>query len=157
YYWDAYTLLDGIESWFGNGKNDAQDCHGDSGGPITQLVNGKTTTFGVTSWGFDVGVQGLCDLAGAYSTFEPTGLAFLAYQTACPLVPKAGACEDLTTAVRCAPPSEGGYKETKTDCGALGQICGQDETGAVACVDDPCEGIPAEGVCNGDVATRCTK
>lgn len=153
--WDSYLLQDGIEGWFGNGKYDAQSCHGDSGGPITLSVAGQTTVFGVTSWGFDA-ANGLCELGGAYATLGPISLDFIDYQTACPSIPRAGTCEDLNTAVRCIPPTEGGYKITKTDCATLGQICGQDETGAVACVDDPCEGLPAEGVCEGDTATRCT-
>jgi len=154
--WDSYLLLDGVESWFGNGKTDAQDCHGDSGGPITLSINGKTTVFGTTSWGFDA-ANGLCELGGAFSTFGPVAMDFLAYQSACPMVPRAGTCLDLNTAERCIPPTEGGYKITTTDCSQLGQICGVDEAGELGCIDDPCEGIPAEGVCEGAVAKRCTK
>jgi hypothetical protein len=119
-------------------------------------VNGKTTVFGVTSWGFDIGPNGMCDLGSAYTTFEPVGLDFLAYQTACPMVPRAGSCDGATTAVRCITPPEGGYRITTTDCSQLGQMCGFDESGAIGCVDDPCAGLPAEGLCDGDVATRCT-
>ncbi len=153
--WDTHVLLDG-EAWFGNGQFDAQTCHGDSGGPITALVNGKTTVFGVASWVNFVDERRLCELGAAYATLEPIALDFLAYETACPLLPREGTC-DGATAVRCVPPDEGGYRVTRTDCSTLGQICDLDETGAAACVDDPCEGISTEGVCAGTVATRCTR
>ena len=155
-WWDNTLLLDGIEGWFGHGATDAQGCNGDSGGPMTNLLNGKTTVFGVASW-ITYKKDNLCDLGTAYSVLNPITVDFLQYQQACPMVPRAGACLDLNTAERCIPPTEGGYKITTTDCSQLGQICGVDEAGELGCIDDPCEGIPAEGVCEGAVAKRCTK
>ena len=155
--WEEYRLLDdGVEGWFGNGPGNAQACHGDSGGPIALAVNGKTTVFGVASWVAWVDEQALCELGAAYATLNSTAMDFIAYETACPMIPREGTCADLTTAVRCATPAEGGYRELRTDCSALGLICGTDETGALGCVEDPCDGVPTEGICEGDVAVRCT-
>jgi hypothetical protein len=153
--WDE-TLLLANEGWFGNGCHDAQACNGDSGGPILLAVNGKSTVFGVASWVSYRDENLMCDLGTAYAGLDPVALDFLAYQTKCPLVPRAGTCDGDTTAVRCAPPSEGGYRITRTNCANLGQICGMDPSGEIGCVDDPCEGIPEEGTCAGAVATRCS-
>jgi hypothetical protein len=152
---DTTLLLDGIEAWAGAGAGDAQACTGDGGGPITALIGGKTTVLGVSSWGF--GANESCTLDGsAYASLNPVSLDFIDYETQCPLVPRAGTCEGLNVALRCAGTDEGGHRELRTDCSVLGQICGFDETGAIGCVDDPCEGIPDGGLCNGEVATRCS-
>ncbi|HEY2517947.1 MAG TPA: trypsin-like serine protease [Polyangiaceae bacterium] len=154
--WDGTLLETGIEGWFGNGANDAQTCFGDTGGPIMMQNGGKTTVYGLASWVSWYDTNQVCELGAAYTMLEPIGLDFIAYQTACPLIPKAGACADLVTAARCIPPEEGGYRMTTTDCSMLGQICGLDDTGTPGCVDDPCDGIPTQGECNGSVATRCS-
>src|SRR5690606_26813385 len=78
------------------------------------------------------------------------------YETQCPLIPREGTCDGPTVAVRCADPDEGGRRELRTDCGELGLFCGLDEDGAIGCIEDPCEGLPPEGVCDGDVAIRCS-
>jgi len=153
-FYDTFALIDGIEGWFGNGHGDAQACSGDSGGPITALRNGKTTVHGVASWVLTK--EPLCELGTAYAALEPISLDFIDYELHCPLIPVEGGCDGLTTAVRCATPEEGGRREVRTDCGELGLICGVDELGEIGCVDDPCEGLPAEGTCEGTVATRCT-
>lgn len=152
---DKTQLLGGIEAWFGAGPGDAQACTGDGGGPITARLNNQTTVFGVSSWGFGSNAQ--CTLDGsAYASINPLVLDFIDYETHCPLVPRAGTCETVTVALRCAGNNEGGRRELRTDCGELGQVCGVDENGALGCIDDPCEGLPPEGVCNGDVAVRCS-
>lgn len=152
---DQTLLLDGIEAWFGAGAGDAQACTGDGGGPITARVGTQTTVFGVSSWGF--GSNATCTLDGsAFASLNPVSLDFIDYETHCPLVPRAGTCETLTVALRCANNNEGGHRELRTDCGELGQICGTDADGKLGCIDDPCDGLPPEGVCNGDVATRCS-
>jgi len=154
--YDEFRLLDGIEAFFGTGKGDAQSCFGDSGGPITAKQGDKTTVFGVASWVFAFG-QNMCELdGGGYASLNPISLDFIDYQTKCPLIPAEGTCDGLNVAVRCATQLEGGYRELRTDCSELGLICGTDETGALGCIADPCEGLPAEGVCTGDVATRCS-
>jgi hypothetical protein len=158
YAWDNELLQDnGIEGWFGHGQGDAQTCFGDSGGPITKAVNGKPTVYGVASfvaWANDA--RTFCELGAAYATFNPTALDFVAYETACPMIPRGGHCLDLDTVERCATHEEGGYRPLTTDCDALGMICGYDDAGELGCVDDPCEGIAAQGQCDGDVAVRCT-
>ncbi|MGE0547957.1 MAG: trypsin-like serine protease [Kofleriaceae bacterium] len=153
--WDESLLLDGLEGWFGNGPHDAQTCFGDSGGPITLAANGKPVVYGVASWVAWYDSNYLCDLGAAYATLGPVGIDFIDAQIACPMVPAEGAC-DGNTVVRCVPPEEGGYYESRTDCGELGQTCGIDEAGQLGCIDDPCAGIPAEGFCDGTVATRCS-
>jgi len=148
-------LLDGVESWFGGVVGDAQACTGDGGGPITARVGTQTTVLGVSSWGF--GSNATCTLDGsAFASMNPVSLDFVDYETHCPLLPREGTCEGLTVAVRCANNNEGGHRVLRTDCADLGQICGVDENGALGCIDDPCDGLPPEGVCNGEVATRCS-
>lgn len=152
---DTTLLLDGIEAWLGAGAGDAQACTGDGGGPITARINDKTTVLGVSSWGF--GANETCTLDGsAYASLNPVSLDFIDYETHCPLVPRAGTCESLTVALRCAGNDEGGHRELRTDCGVLDQICGIDPSGQIGCVDDPCENIPDGGLCNGEIATRCS-
>jgi hypothetical protein len=152
---DTSLLLDGIEAWFGAGAGDAQPCTGDGGGPVTAKVAGATTVFAVSSWGF--GDNATCTLdGGAFASMNAVSLDFVDYETRCPLVPRAGTCETLTVALRCAGNNEGGHRELRTDCSDLGQICGTDEDGQLGCVDDPCDGIPAEGRCDGNTVTRCS-
>jgi hypothetical protein len=154
--WDTTLLEDGIEAWFGNGANDAQTCFGDTGGPVMMMNGGKTTIYGLASWVSWYDTNQVCQLGAAYTMIEPIGLDFLAYQAACPLIPAGGACADLVTAAVCIPPDQGGYRMTTTDCSMLGQICGLDSTGVAGCIDDPCDGLPTQGTCNGNVATRCS-
>jgi hypothetical protein len=152
--YEATRLIDGIEAWFGARAGDAQSCSGDSGGPITARDGNQTVLYGVASWVYRDPI--ICALiGGAYSSINHVTLDFLDYELNCPLIPKEGAC-DGETVVRCAQPEEGGRRELRTDCSELGLYCGFDEIGELGCIDDPCEGIPAEGVCNGDVATRCS-
>ncbi len=152
---DTTLLLDGIEAWLGAGDGDAQACTGDGGGPITAKLNDKTTVLGVSSWGF--GSNESCTLDGsAYASLNPVSLDFIDYETHCPLVPRAGTCEGLNVALRCAGNEEGGHRELRTDCSVLDQICGIDPSGQIGCVDDPCENIPDGGLCDGRVATRCS-
>ncbi|MGE0871532.1 MAG: trypsin-like serine protease [Kofleriaceae bacterium] len=153
--WDESLLLDGLEGWFGNGPHDAQTCFGDSGGPVTLATNGKPVVYGVASWVAYADENWMCELGAAYATLGPVGINFIDSQIACPMVPAEGACEG-NTVVRCVPPDEGGYYESRTDCGELGQMCGIDEAGELGCIDDPCAGLPSEGVCDGTVATRCS-
>jgi Trypsin len=152
---DETRLLDGIEAFAGGVGGDAQACTGDGGGPLTARVGTQTTVLAVSSWGF--GSNATCTLDGsAFASMNPVSLDFIDYETHCPLVPRAGTCEGLAVALRCANVNEGGRRELRTDCGELGQICGVDDNGELGCIDDPCEGLPPEGVCNGEIVTRCS-
>jgi len=151
--YDSERLLDGLEGFFGNGVGDAQACFGDSGGPMTAQQAGKTTVFGVASW--VPFADDLCRYGSTYASLNPISLDFIDYELKCPLIPREGTC-DGDTVVRCATHEEGGYRELRTDCSELGLICAIDEAGELGCTDDPCEGIPAEGTCDGSVAIRCS-
>ena len=148
------TLLPEHEASFGNAPGNAQDCYGDSGGPIVRLVDDQMTTYGVVSGGVE-SLELICDWGGVYSVFGPVAADFIDRALACPMIPVDGMCVG-DTAVRCAPPEEGGYVPVQTDCSLLGLMCAQDEAGEISCIEDPCLGIPAEGMCVGDVAVRCS-
>jgi hypothetical protein len=151
-YWptpeDLYAgtdLLDGYEAHFGGRRGDAQDCYGDSGGPIMKSVNGTFTTYGVVSGGI-ASKNMVCDAGGVFSTFGPATLTFIERELLCPLIPEAGKCEG-DTVIRCATPDEGGYRPLATDCADLGLTCGYDEAGELGCVE---ESIPVELSCEGN-------
>lgn len=143
-------LLDEYEAHFGGRAGDAQDCYGDSGGPILRSVGGVFTSYGVVSGG--ISSQNLiCDDGGVFSTFGPATLTFIERELACPMIPASGKC-DGDTVIRCATPDEGGYRPLSTDCSDLGLTCGLDEAGELGCVE---EGAPVvlscEGSCGGIV------
>jgi hypothetical protein len=146
---DSTRLIDGVEAWLGGECGDAQACDGDGGGPITAKVGGHETVFGVASWSFAT-----CEFGAAYATLTGPALDLVDYEIACPLVPRAGSC-DGDVAVRCAEPNEGPRRLLENDCAELGLTCGFGDDGKVACID-PCEGIPDAGLCQGDVAVRCS-
>jgi len=129
----ASELLPDYEAHFGGRAGDAQDCYGDSGGPILRSVNGQLTTYGVVSGGWS-SENLACDLGGVYATFGPAARTFITRELACPMIPLAGKC-DGDTVIRCATPEEGGYRPLSTDCGELGLTCGVDEAGELGCVD----------------------
>lgn len=71
YYYDVPLLAGGYEAWVGGGADEAQVCHGDSGGPLLKVVDGKFRVFGVVSTGVQ-GVKSVCESAGGnYATFGP--------------------------------------------------------------------------------------
>lgn len=149
-----FDLLDEYEVSVGNSPGNAQACRGDSGGPIAKSKNGELTVYGVRSAA--VGTYELtCDWGTVYATLGPAALDMVDAAVGCGLVPVEGTC-DGDIAMRCAPPEEGGYEVVQSDCSLFGLICGQDEAGEIGCIPDPCEGIPAEGTCEGDVAVRCS-
>jgi len=151
----VFDLLDEYEASVGGAPGNAQDCYGDSGGPLARIQGRQLEIFGVVSGG--VGTLDLvCDWGGVYAIFGPATLEMIDRALACGTVPAEGVCTDIDTIARCAPPEEGGWRVVETDCSLAGLICGEDESGELACIPDPCEGIPAEGMCEGDVAIRCS-
>ena len=49
------------------GSSEQQTCHGDSGGPALQRLNGVETVVGVTSFGYDESASSVC-FGGGYDT-----------------------------------------------------------------------------------------
>jgi hypothetical protein len=154
---ELYGLLELIpeyEATFGHLDGNAQSCFGDSGGPVMRQADGGLTVYGVTSWG--LGSETLvCDWGGAYAVFGPATLEFIDRSLACETVPADGMC-DGNVATRCADAEDGGYEVVETDCSEEGLICGQDDDRQITCIEDTCEGVPAEGMCEGDTVVRCT-
>jgi hypothetical protein len=150
------ALLAPGEVWFGGGAGDAQACYGDEGGPIVTTAAGRTSVLAVAAWFLPETTRLPCDFGAAYAAIDASGKDFIDYDLACGTIPREGTC-DGTTVVRCATPEEGGYRPLRTDCAELGLICGIDDAGELGCVDDPCDGIAADGQCEGDVAVRCAR
>ncbi|WP_437533488.1 trypsin-like serine protease [Sorangium sp. So ce726] len=136
-FYDGNVLLAGYEAFVGAGKGDAQTCYGDSGSPLVRMAGGKLRVHGVVSGGISTN-QLACDYGTVYATLGPEVLAFAkkasTWSDPCGDTAIDGVCEGFT-ATRCTALDEGPRRVTKTDCSLLGQTCGQDETGAVACVD----------------------
>jgi len=144
----ASELLPEYEAHFGGRAGDAQDCYGDSGGPILRSVGGVLTAYGVTSGGWSS--QNLvCDLGGVFATFGPATRTFIQRELACPMIPLDGTCEG-DVVVRCATPEEGGYRPLSTDCSVLGLTCGLDEAGELGCVEPAPPPEPVELSCVGN-------
>lgn len=62
------TGIDSISSLFVQiGGSSQQTCHGDSGGPALQVINGAETIIGVTSFGSDRSSTSVC-FGGGYDT-----------------------------------------------------------------------------------------
>ena len=150
-----FDLLPEYEATFGNAPGNAQACFGDSGGPILRPVNGELVVFGVTSGGLG-SIDLICDWGGVYSMLARAAFDLVNQVLACGTVPPEGTCPSLNEVQRCAPPVEGGWEVVSTDCSLFGLICGADSVGEIGCIPDPCAGIPEEGVCEGDVAIRCS-
>jgi hypothetical protein len=130
-------LLPEYQAFLGGKAGDAQPCFGDSGGPLIGMVGGVRTVFGNVTSGF-ASNRSLCDFGAVFAMFGPATRAFLqnalAWVDPCTGVSVKGRCEgDL--AVRCTTHAEGTRRISETDCGLLGQTCGLDATGTVACVD----------------------
>lgn len=135
------NLLPEYQAFLGGMRGDAQPCYGDSGGPLIAMLNGQRTVFGNVTSGF--GSSRLrCDFGAVFAVFGPSTQNYLAealsWVDPCIGTTVKGHCEgDL--AVRCTNRSEGKRRLSETDCGMLGQTCGLDETGSVACVDPPAQ------------------
>ncbi|AGP35485.1 hypothetical protein SCE1572_13675 [Sorangium cellulosum So0157-2] len=135
--YDEAILLAGYEALVGAGEGDAQPCHGDSGGPLVRIEGGRLRVYGVASGVISTN-QLACDYGAVYATLGPEVLAFAkkasTWSDPCGDTKIDGVCEGRT-AKRCTALDEGPRRVTKTDCSLLDQACGQDGTGAVACVD----------------------
>ncbi|KYG01083.1 hypothetical protein BE21_56840 [Sorangium cellulosum] len=136
-YYDEMVLLGGYEALVGAGEGDAQPCYGDSGSPLVRIEGGRLRVYGVAS-GVIRTNQLACDYGTVYATLGPDVLAFAkkasAWSDPCGDTEIDGVCVGFT-AKRCTALDEGPRRVTKTDCSLLGQTCGQDGTGAVACVE----------------------
>jgi uncharacterized membrane protein YgcG len=167
------TLKDSSEAYLGLGKDDAQPCSGDSGGPLIGRLNGKNVVFAVVSGSFKTRAYPCSVVGEVYATFPPQVQDMLAEaignngQAIDPLTgaadPERGPCGYTTVrghcegvlAVRCVSADEGPQKVTKTDCGLLGQLCGIDESGNAGCVDDATqtEGTAGAGGSSGEAGS----
>ncbi|WP_437613725.1 trypsin-like serine protease [Sorangium sp. So ce834] len=136
-HYDEAVLLAGHEALVGAGEGDAQPCYGDSGSPLVRTEGGRLRVYGVAS-GVIRTNQLACDYGTVYATLGPDVLAFAkkasTWSDPCGDTKIDGVCEGFT-AERCTALDEGPRRVTKTDCSLLGQTCGRDGTGAVACVD----------------------
>ncbi len=135
--YDRLNLIPDYQAFFGGKCGDAQPCYGDSGGPIISIRNGVRTVFGNITNGFGSSLL-VCDFGVVAAIFGPLTLSYLEeslqWVDPCANVTAQGHCSgDL--AIRCTNRLEGERRLSETDCGLLGQTCGVDETGAVACVD----------------------
>lgn len=123
-------LLEGYEAQLGGANGNAQVCHGDSGGPLLKVVDGKLAVYGVASTVVG-GIKQVCENAGAtYAVFGPDAQALfnVAANDPCESVPTTGCDGDV--AVRCSRADEGERRIVRTDCSMLAQRCD-----AAACVD----------------------
>lgn len=148
-------LLEDYEASVGNAPGNAQGCYGDSGGPLARHAAGKMEVYGVVSGGLSSNDL-ICDWGGVYSILGPAALEMVDRALGCGSVPVESACSGIDIVTRCAPPEEGGYHVVETDCSLIGMVCGEDENEEIGCIPDPCEGLSEEGICEGDVAVRCS-
>jgi secreted trypsin-like serine protease len=139
------TLLPEHEAYVGLGKDDAQPCSGDSGGPLLARIDGKNVVVAVVSGSFKGSTYPCSVLGEAYATLGPKVQPLLASVTGpCEGLTVEGRCEG-TTAARCVAETEGPQKITRIDCAALGQVCGRNGAGQVACVDEQTPGAGGAG------------
>jgi hypothetical protein len=144
-----FELLPEYEASFGNAKNNAQICFGDSGGPITR--GKKLTVYGVASAVVQT-TEMICDWGSVHATFGPAALDLIDRGLACKTVGVEATCAG-DVVQRCAPPVEGGWKVVKTNCATLGLVCGEGADGAATCLTE--EEIPEPepepvGTCEGN-------
>jgi hypothetical protein len=131
------TLLPEYQAFLGGRPGDAQPCFGDSGGPLIAMRNGVRTVFGNVTSGLGSN-RLICDFGAVFAVFGPATQTFLqralSWVDPCAGVTVKGYC-DGDLAIRCTARNEGQRRLSETDCGLLGQTCGLDSTGTVACVD----------------------
>jgi hypothetical protein len=130
--YEQAVLLTPYEAYFGGVKGDVQDCFGDSGGPVVQIIGGRPTVFGVSSWGFP-NTKTVCGPGGTYATFGPAALELIEHEVACPQLPAGGACES-NNVVTCEGSGRDRFEQGQ-DCSELDQVCQIDASGKAGCVD----------------------
>jgi hypothetical protein len=135
--YDELNLLPEYQAFLGGRPGDAQPCFGDSGGPMVAMRNGQRTVFGNVTNGLR-STRLICDWGAVFAVFGPATQTFLqnalAWVDPCGGVTVQGKC-DGDLAIRCTNRLEGQRRLSETDCGLIGQTCGRDATGTVACVD----------------------
>lgn len=62
------------------GNTNTQTCHGDSGGPALQVLNGVETIIGITSFGSDASATNVC-LGGGFSSRVDADFAYIQANT----------------------------------------------------------------------------
>jgi Trypsin len=77
---DESVLLPEYEAHIGGRAGDANNCFGDSGGPMLDRRNGRMTVVGVTSNGL-ASVDQICDFGGVDAVFGPAVIKFLDRET----------------------------------------------------------------------------
>jgi len=142
-----YELLVGYEAWAGNQPGDAQDCYGDSGGPLIRANDdGELLTYGVVSGGL-YSNELLCDYGGVFATFAPDTIEFLKaakrWVDPCKDVTVDGHCDE-DAVVRCTSMDEGPRRVVVNECGLLAQTCGVGSDGKAACTTPGEEPIVVE-------------
>jgi trypsin len=73
---DTHLLIADYEAYFGGLPGDAQNCFGDSGGPVLKKIGGELTVMGVVHGGFG-STSLLCDFGGIYAVLGPAALDFV--------------------------------------------------------------------------------
>jgi hypothetical protein len=133
--YDATLLLPGYEAHVGARPGDAQPCHGDSGGPLLESVDGHYVSYGVTSGGVR-SQHAICTGGAIYATFGPDTLDLLAraqrWEDPCEGVSVRGHCEG-DVVHRCSALSEGSRALVVDDCAAMDATCVTDDEGRAAC------------------------
>ena len=135
--YNELNLIPDYQGFFGGKSGDAQPCYGDSGGPIIATRNGVRTLFGLITNGFGSNKL-ICDYGVVAAIFGPLTQSYLEeslkWTDPCEGISDKGYCGG-DIAIRCTNRLEGARRLSETDCALLGQTCGLDETGTVACVD----------------------
>jgi hypothetical protein len=135
--YEELGLIADYQAFLGGRTGDAQPCYGDSGGPLIGTVGGIRTVYGNVTSGF-ASSRLICDFGAVFAMFGPATRAFLenalTWVDPCVGLSVRGRC-DGDLAIRCTNRSEGTRRVSETDCSLLGQTCGLDATGTVACVD----------------------
>ena len=121
----ATPLKEGYEVYVGTTPGDAQVCHGDSGGPLLQKVNGELVVVGVASTVGFSGTKLPCTMGAVYATFGPKAQELIQANLAadpCAGIPALGKC-DGDVAIRCTNADEGPRQVVKNDCSLLLTRC----------------------------------